>query len=245
MTRSPVWLAGLLVALGAGAATAHGLTEVALAAGTPTALAWLYPLITDGLALVAYATTARLTSHGRYYAWTVVVAAAGLSGLTQATYLAGGVHTAPPGLRFAIGAWPALAAATTAHLLHLLTTHPPPALTPPGATGHEAHTPPTRPVVQPLNSHVNAVTAVEHPVVRPLGPGAPAGAAPARHRAETIARDHAARTGSLPTVTDLMTHARVARGTAAAALKALREHPTAHPTAHPTGEPTPTTRTNQ
>jgi hypothetical protein len=119
-TRWTVWAAGLVVALGAGVATAHGLYEVALAAGTPKALAWLYPLITDGLALVAYATTARLTHHGRRYAATVVVIAAGLSGLTQASYLAGGVATAPPGLRFAIGAWPAIAAAVVAHLLYLL-----------------------------------------------------------------------------------------------------------------------------
>jgi hypothetical protein len=33
--RWTVWLAGLVVALGAGVATAHGLYEVALAAGTP------------------------------------------------------------------------------------------------------------------------------------------------------------------------------------------------------------------
>jgi Protein of unknown function (DUF2637) len=88
-----VWLAGLLVAVGAGVATAHGLYEVALAAGVPRALAWLYPIITDGLALVAYATTTRLTQHGRRYAWTVVVAA-GLSSVTQAGYLAGGVKIA-------------------------------------------------------------------------------------------------------------------------------------------------------
>ena len=33
--RWTVWAAGLVVALGAGVATAHGLYEVALAAGTP------------------------------------------------------------------------------------------------------------------------------------------------------------------------------------------------------------------
>jgi hypothetical protein len=118
-----VWVAGLIVALGAGVATAHGLYEVALAAGTPKVLAWLYPLITDGLALVAYATTTRLAESGRRYAATVVVIAAGLSGLTQASYLAGGVASAPPGLRFAIGAWPAVAAAVVAHLLFLLGNH--------------------------------------------------------------------------------------------------------------------------
>jgi hypothetical protein len=129
-----VWLAGLAVALGAGVATAHGLYEVALAAGTPRVLAWLYPLITDGLALVAYAATARLADHGRRYAWTVVVAAAGLSGLTQASYLAGGVASAPPALRFAIGAWPAIAAAIVAHLLFLLGTHHQPTTRPEDTT---------------------------------------------------------------------------------------------------------------
>jgi hypothetical protein len=130
--RWTVWAAGLVVALGAGVATAHGLYEVALAAGTPRVLAWLYPLITDGLALVAYATTARLANHGRSYAWTVVVIAAGLSGLTQASYLAGGVASAPPALRFAIGAWPAIAAAIVAHLLYLLGSHHQPTHPPKG-----------------------------------------------------------------------------------------------------------------
>lgn len=83
-------------------------------------MAWLYPLITDGLALVAYASTAQLTEHGRTYAWTVVVLAAGVSGLAQAVYLAGGVESAPAELRFGVGAWPAVAAAIVAHLLFLL-----------------------------------------------------------------------------------------------------------------------------
>ena len=118
---SVVWVAGLLVAVGAGVATAHGLYEVAVAARVPVAIAWLYPLITDGLALVAYAATARLRDAGRRYAWTVVVLAAGLSGLAQATQLAGTVtDIAPVGLRFGVGAWPAVAAAIVAHLLHLL-----------------------------------------------------------------------------------------------------------------------------
>ena len=79
-----LWLPGLAVALGAAAATAHGLFEVALAARVPAGIAWLYPLITDGLALVAYAATARLAGGATRYAWTVVVLAAGLSGLAQA-----------------------------------------------------------------------------------------------------------------------------------------------------------------
>jgi hypothetical protein len=164
--RGMVWVAGLVVALGAGVATAHGLYGVATAARVPAPIAWLYPLITDGLALVAYAATARLTEAGRRYAWTVVVLAAGLSGLAQASYLAGGVHAAAAGdgsglataLRFGVGAWPALAAAIVAHLLHLLDTATPigPAgtaaqpLTPTGQAGPE-------PITEYATAEVNAV----------------------------------------------------------------------------------------
>lgn len=118
--RWALWLPGLLVALGAAAATAHGLYEVTVAAQVPAGIAWVYPVITDGLALVAYAATAQLDGSGRRYAWFVVVLAAGVSGLAQATYLAGGVHSAPAELRFGIGAWPAIAAAIVAHLLFLI-----------------------------------------------------------------------------------------------------------------------------
>ncbi|MGH3847107.1 MAG: DUF2637 domain-containing protein [Pseudonocardiaceae bacterium] len=270
--RWTVWLAGLAVALGAGVATAHGLYEVALAAGTPRGLAWLYPLITDGLALVAYATTARLADHGRRYAWTVVVAAAGLSGLTQASYLAGGVAAAPPALRFAIGAWPAIAAAIVAHLLFLLGTknHPPTRLGPlPGPAASADPAPPVLPplpqavtssstalpprtlhaaqstrqgaphpavqaAVQPdLRTACNAQSieqAAEHPEVTATVPAVRATAsketAPARVRAQTAATGHATTHGQLPTVSELMALAQVARGTAAAALKALRQAPT-------------------
>jgi hypothetical protein len=328
-----VWGAGLVVASGAGIATAHGLYEVALAAGTPRGLAWLYPLITDGLALVAYATTTRLSHHGRRYAWTVVVTAAGLSGLTQASYLAGGVATAPPALRFAIGAWPALAAATVAHLLYLLATTgtlpasapqdshrqlpqpghlgsgatpdpepsqptgvpssapasgpneplaganprpapttglngrtsanppeplpvptvdsarvlPPPAFDGPpplpaallnhaGALPNtpDARSLPSR-VVQRLNTPLNAAPPVEqhleHPPDTHKSSAGRASTAPAADRALTLARDHAARHGQLPTVTELVTLARVGRGTAAAALKTLRQPSARQPTA--------------
>jgi hypothetical protein len=295
--RWTVWVAGLIVALGAGVATAHGLYEVALAAGTPRALAWLYPLITDGLALVAYATTTRLAESGRRYAATVVVIAAGLSGLTQASYLAGGVAVAPPGLRFAIGAWPAVAAAVVAHLLFLLGNHstapssddlhqqvshlgqpdqatsitgskPAPAGGPHqplagasvsvtglssatstspretlpmlpaaapivGASGvsgpPRAVQPAPLPVVQPLTS-----TPIEHGTEHPAPhatdpaarPAATRDAAPARVRAQTAATGHATQHGVLPTVSELMALAQVARGTAAAALKDLRAQQT-------------------
>jgi hypothetical protein len=119
-----IWLPGLTVACGAAVATAHGLYEVALAARVPVAIAWLYPLITDGLALVAYAATARLSGSAARYAWAVVVVAAGLSGVAQASWLATDGLDAAPALRFGVGAWPAVAAAVVAHLLHLLVDTP-------------------------------------------------------------------------------------------------------------------------
>jgi hypothetical protein len=299
-------------------ATAHGLYEVALAAGTPRGLAWLYPLITDGLALVAYATTTRLAESGRRYAWTVVVIAAGLSGLTQASYLAGGVASAPPGLRFAIGAWPAIAAAVVAHLLFLLGTnstttgsdglqaqvphlgqpspapsmatseptaadrshepladaHPRAAVSVTGLSNATSTSPPQAlpaltaaaspiilaapaidgtpravhsaplPLVQALTS-TPIEQSIEHPAAptADLAVRAPAtrDAAPARVRAQTAAAGHATRHGALPTVSELMALAQVARGTAATALKDLRtqhEQPT-------TTTSTDETRTNR
>jgi hypothetical protein len=162
MTRVMVWLPGLVVALGAAVATVHGLYEVAAAAGVPGPIAWLYPLITDGLALVAYTATARLSGPARRYAWMVVALAAGLSGLAQAAYLAGapdptaaageppvsghGVQLgfeAAPALRFGVGAWPAIAAAIVAHLLYLLAVDHPDS----GAGEQSARTP--APVVLP------------------------------------------------------------------------------------------------
>ena len=160
--RWVIWAAGLVVALGAAVATAHGLYEVAIAATVPGPIAWLYPLITDGLALVAYASTTRLTAGGRRYAWAVVVLAAGLSGLAQASYLAIGVHTAPAELRAGVGAWPAVAAAITAHLLYLLASVRPDASRPdavrPGTDGsYEA--------VQPVRPDVLLASRTHHPVV--------------------------------------------------------------------------------
>ena len=118
--RRVLWAAALVVAAGAGVATAHGLYQVATSAGVQPAIAWLYPLITDGLGLVAYAATARLTDRGRQYAAGIVTLAAALSGLAQAVYLAGGLDHAAVALRFGVGAWPALAVALTAHLLYLV-----------------------------------------------------------------------------------------------------------------------------
>lgn len=268
--RAVIWLPGLAVAVGAAVATAHGLYEVAVAARVPTGIAWLYPLITDGLALVAYTATARLSGSAARYAWAVVVLAAGLSGLAQAMYLASDTPdpaggAIPPGspvagpvfeatavLRFGVGAWPAVAAAIVAHLLYLLATHTP-GTDPPTANHRpaepEAFTPPPvqpdPPAVQPgpasavqIAVQPSVARAVQRPVevtaiergrdlpVAVEQSGSRSGVSPARDRARAAAVRLADDHGALPTVTELETVAQVSRGTAAAALKALREQPT-------------------
>ena len=232
-TRAAIWGPGIAVAVGAAAATAHGLYEVAVAARVPAGIAWLYPLITDGLALVAYAATARLTGRPARYAWAVVVIAAGLSGLAQAAYLAGegdGVAT-PSALRFGVGAWPAIAAAVVAHLLYLLAHGTPSAPRPadevdrrsaPGTVQPAPYAPQD---VQPL-----LPAAAVQPALPAGGDGEaqdPARTAPSplRDRAEAAATRHARRHGRWPTVSELEDAAEVSRGTAAAALKALRASP--------------------
>jgi hypothetical protein len=233
--RAALWLPGLAVAAGAAAATAHGLFEVALASAVPAGIAWLYPLITDGLALVAYTATASLSGHAARYAWAVVVLAAGLSGLAQATYLASGTTLdASPALRFGIGAWPAVAAAIAAHLLYLLTAearHDPAASTDtapsdrsavhldtPSDAGSAEHQPGAR----PAEPSVPVLALSAGPAERPARP---APNAPAKSRARAAALRHASRFGALPTVTVLAETAEVSRGTAAAVLKPLRDQP--------------------
>jgi len=226
--RRSILTAALTVAAAAGVATAHGLFQVAAAARVPTPVAWLYPLITDGLALVAYAATTRLHATGRRYAAAIVVLAAGLSGLAQAVYLTGGLDhaAAPAGLRFGVGAWPAIAAALTAHLLHLIVTE-----SGERSTGAEFTAPsknaelaaPSKPAVQ-----------VRTTAARPSGealntrPGR-AATRTARDRARAAAQRHHDQHGSLPTVTELARLSGVARGTAGYALKDLRaERPALH-----------------
>jgi hypothetical protein len=241
--------AALTVAAAAGVATAHGLYQVAAASRVPTAAAWLYPVITDGLALVAYAATARLHSGGRRYAATIVVLAAGLSGLAQAVYLAGGLDhasTAPVGLRFGVGAWPAIAAALTAHLLHLISTDPTtetaqrtPTDERPAVNERSAFNPPynpalynpaSNPAVQPRTTAPHTTPPVQPAEQPPLYSSATdvndsdrhADTGSPRDRARAAARRHRDTQGELPTVTELVDLAKVARGTAAKALRELR-----------------------
>jgi hypothetical protein len=224
--------AALTVGAGAGVATAHGLYQVAIAARVAAPIAWLYPLITDGLAVVAYAATARLTDTGRRYAAGIVILAAGLSGLAQAVYLAGGLGhgLAPAGLRFGVGAWPAIAAALTAHLLHLI------------ADEHTGHRSASNPAFNPALFNAVSNPLVQRPIRERPTPSiqsatepeldtpdthvnagdAPGAASSARERAQAAAHQHWDRHGSWPTVTELAHLAGTSRGTAGTVLKTLR-----------------------
>lgn len=230
-----VWAAGLVVVIAAGAATAHGLYEVALGSHTPAGIAWLYPVITDGLALVAYAATTRLGGGARRYAWAVVVLAAGLSGLAQATYLAGTVGQSPTALRFGVGAWPAVAAAIAAHLLFLIGTSRTVLDTLEVSSAVQLD---ERPSVQSAGRPTLAL-AVQPPKPRPLRnesstpppteldtrPAPSVGHrndAPPRDRALAAAQRHKRLNGELPTVRELEALAQVSRGTAATALQELK-----------------------
>lgn len=212
--RRATLAAGGAVGLSAAVATAHGAYEVARACGVPAGIAALYPAIIDGLALVAYATTTRLAAGGRRYAWTIVVLAAGLSGIAQATYLAGSVEQVPTWLRFGIGAWPAVAAALVAHLLYLLARRVEPDV--------EHPVQPSIPVPRPRTTEPADECRREPAQPQSSPVGAPASA---RERALAVARDHRGRRGSLPTVSVLAASAGVARGTAATALQELRADP--------------------
>ena len=241
-----VWLPGLAVALGAAVATAHGLYEVALAARVPAGIAWLYPLITDGLALVAYAATTRLRGPAARYAWSVVVLAAGLSGLAQATLSAPrprwmhrrccgtgsapGPRSPPPSSRTCSTSWPPTPQTPPSQAGVQSAPFRPAGVQPAATTVQPAPVQPSRaePVqpasptgVQPARPRPLLTTMSGDRAVRRSGPS------PARDRAQAAAARHANRHGRLPTVSELAVVADVSRGTAATALNALREQPAA------------------
>lgn len=218
-----MWWAGLVVACAAAAATAHGLYAVAAASDVPWPVAALYPVMTDGLALVAYSATNRLTDAARRYAWSVVVLAAGLSGAAQAVYLAGGgLDEAGAVVRFGIGAAPALAAAAVAHLLHLIRTADVPGelVQLDSVQANAVRSEPDGSVVQPdgVRAEPGAVGA------RPTAPGSPPPGpkSSAADRARSWAERYREQHGALPTVSALVGMADVSRGTAGTVLKGLR-----------------------
>ena len=219
-TRSLVWWAVLAVACCGVVATAHGLYEVAVACRVEPHVAALYVPITDGLALAAYASTKRLRTGG-WYAWSVVVVAAGLSGLAQAVNLAG---LGAPGywLRFGVGYWPAVAVAIAAHLLWLVgrPNDRPTALDVSSASANDRTTEHHGSLDVP-----SPALAASNPPVQPASNGRPASngsAKTAAGRAHAAALTLREPDGQWPTVEALARAANVSRGTAGTALRGLR-----------------------
>ncbi len=213
--------------------------------------------------MVAYAATARLhQSRARRYAAGIVILAAGLSGLAQAVYLAGAIHrghTALVGLRYGVGAWPALAAAIAAHLLHLLNPHGVDQAE--ASASNEAASNVAASNAEPSNwtynpSKLAASNDASNPSVqpRPTGerpttpdqldqdapqpeldaePPATEAGSP-RDRARAAARAYRDGHGTLPTVSELAEITGASRGTAGNALKDVRRgHVGPHDHHHP------------
>lgn len=121
----------LAVVLCGAYATAHGLYGVARACGITVPVAVLYPVIADGLALVAYATIERLDrKRDRAYAWFVVVLAGGLSATAQGI-VGAGMGAPSREVRFWVHFAPAVAVLLAIHLRWLVTRATAPAVADP------------------------------------------------------------------------------------------------------------------
>jgi hypothetical protein len=240
--RAALWLPGLAVALGAAVATAHGVHEVALAAAVAAGIAWLYHLITEGLALVAYGATCRLIGSAARYARAVAVIAAGLSGLASRLPRLRRHPGRLPNTSFRIRAWPAVAAAVAvaAHLLYPLTAHgsteprtrsEPDEVTglcqrPAGSVRPFSRPPPLPDALDVIGRPSPGPTSrSSEPSTDPAILSIAAVVSPVRARARAAALRHAVRHGLLPTVSAPAAVADISRGIAATVLKPLRGHP--------------------
>lgn len=206
VTKAAALLMALVVAVGAGVATAEGLYSVARMSGRPPLIAGLYPLITDGLAIVAYGLVPHLSGRARWYAAGSVVLAAGLSGLAQAMQMVNGPSAVPPvPVRFGIGAWPAVAVLLAAHLWWLAVRTPGPDHDVPDRTSPDQTDRPSTPATVTAAAADRAATpAVDHS---------------ATDRTADRARQHFATTGTWPSKSQLATDAGVSPTTAQRALQ--------------------------
>jgi len=210
--RSLVWWAVAAVTACGLAATAHGMYAVAMACGVSQPVAVLYPVLADGLALAAYASTTRLKSWSQFYAWVVVVVAANLSGFAQGWHLAS--LTDQPGttwaLRFGMGYGVAVVCTVAAHLLWLVGRSADVPAAVPYAGGSDPldpesdpSAPDSIPALADSNGNGHAVTL--------------------KAQAERAALDYLKDNGVLPSENVLAGLARCSRGTARNALAPLKK----------------------
>lgn len=108
----------ILIALGAFWLSFTALRDLAERSGVPTGQAWVWPLIVDGLVLVATVAVVALDQH-RWYAWTLLGIGASLSlagNALHATY----TRDLPVSVRILVAAVPPLALLAVTHLTYLL-----------------------------------------------------------------------------------------------------------------------------
>lgn len=116
----------VLIALGAFWLSFTALTDLAARAGIPSGQAWVWPLIVDGVIVVATISVVALAPHGRratWYPWTLLVLGAVVSVAGNATHA--GVAApgeVPPLLAAGIAAVPPLVLLAVTHLTVELTS---------------------------------------------------------------------------------------------------------------------------
>lgn len=116
----------VLIALGAFWLSFTALRDLAERSGVPAGQAWVWPLIVDGLVLVATVAVVALDEH-RWYAWTLLGAGASLSlagNSLHATY----TGELPLAVRILVAAVPPLSLLAVTHLTYLLARRPHPAV---------------------------------------------------------------------------------------------------------------------
>lgn len=149
----------IVIALGAFWLSFTALTDLAERAGIPAGQAWVWPLIVDGLIVVATVSVVALSSHGRraiWYPWLLLITGAVVSVSANALHaLLAADHTVPQLLAAAVSAVPPLVLLAITHLTVELTRH----AHPPRATTTAIATAPPDPVHDAAEATVTSMDA--------------------------------------------------------------------------------------
>lgn len=113
-----------LIALGAFWLSFTALTDLVVRAGVSPAQAWVWPLIVDGVIVVATVSVIALVGHGRVvsaYPWALLLAGAGVSVLANVAHaVVAADGTVPPALAGAVAAVPPVVLVASTHLSAVL-----------------------------------------------------------------------------------------------------------------------------
>lgn len=119
----------LVIAVGAFWLSFTALTDLAARAGIPSTQAWVWPLIVDGIIVVATVAVVALAPHGRratLYPWSLLIAGALISVAGNAIHaVLPATRTLPGRLSAVISAVPPVVLLAITHLTVVLTRHRP------------------------------------------------------------------------------------------------------------------------